>query len=48
VLTERFVSDVLDRSVWVPWYLPHWSSRDASAATYRVGGGELSLTIPAE
>jgi hypothetical protein len=48
VLDERFTSGELDRSVWVPWYLPHWSSRAASAATYTVGGGELRLSIPAE
>jgi hypothetical protein len=48
MLDERFDSDELDRSVWVPWYLPHWSSRAASAATYEVGGGELRLSIPAD
>jgi glycosyl hydrolase family 16 len=48
MLTERFESDELDRSVWVPWYLPHWSSRGRSAATYQVGGGELRLSIPPE
>jgi hypothetical protein len=45
-LDERFEGDELDRSVWVPWYLPHWSSRAASAATYQVGDGELRLSIP--
>src|SRR5688572_30236216 len=37
----------LDTSVWSPHYLPQWSSRAASAATYAVGGSELHLTIPA-
>ena len=37
----------LDTSVWIPHYLPQWSSRAASAATYAVGGSELHLTIPA-
>jgi hypothetical protein len=46
MLTERFTSDDLDRSVWVPWYLPHWSSRAASAATYEIRNGELRLSIP--
>jgi hypothetical protein len=46
MLTERFDGDDLDRSVWVPWYLPHWSSRVASAATYAVSGGALRLSIP--
>ncbi|MFI5893180.1 glycoside hydrolase family 16 protein [Actinoplanes sp. NPDC051513] len=44
-LAERFTADRLDRSVWVPWYLPHWSSRAATAATYAVGGGSLRLSI---
>lgn len=48
MLTQRFESGALDRSVWVPWYLPHWSSRASAAATYRVGGGELRLSIPPE
>ncbi|MCY1141293.1 glycoside hydrolase family 16 protein [Actinoplanes sp. Pm04-4] len=48
MLDERFESTELDRSVWVPWYLPHWSSRAASAATYEVGGGELRLSISAD
>ncbi|SNY58436.1 Glycosyl hydrolases family 16 [Paractinoplanes atraurantiacus] len=48
MLDERFTSAELDRSVWVPWYLPHWSSRTRSAATYEVGGGELRLSIPAD
>jgi hypothetical protein len=45
-LDERFDGDELDRSAWVPWYLPHWSSRAASEATYKVDGGELHLSIP--
>jgi Glycosyl hydrolases family 16 len=34
--------------VWVAHYLPQWSSRAASAATYEVAGSELRLTIPPE
>jgi hypothetical protein len=45
-LDETFRGDDLDRAVWSPHYLPHWSSRAASAATYEVRGGELRLTIP--
>ena len=37
----------LDTAVWIPHYLPQWSSRAASAATYETGGSELHLTIPA-
>jgi len=46
--TDDFDGDRLDTSVWVPHYLPQWSSRARSAATYVVEGSELRLTIPAE
>jgi hypothetical protein len=45
-LNEHFSGAVLDTGVWLPHYLPHWSSRAASAATYRVADGELRLSIP--
>jgi hypothetical protein len=35
----------LDRSRWLPWYLPHWSSRSAAAARYRIVAGALHLRI---
>ena len=47
-LDEQFAGDDLNRSVWLPYYLPHWSSRAESAATYAVQDGELRLSIPAE
>lgn len=43
---ETFEGDDLDPAAWTTSYLPAWSSRAASAATYRVAGGELSLSIP--
>jgi hypothetical protein len=33
---------------WLPYYLPHWSSRARSAARYQLGGGFLRLLIAAE
>lgn len=45
-MEDRFDGDELDRSLWVPWYLPHWSSRAAAQATYEVRDGELRLSIP--
>jgi hypothetical protein len=45
---DHFDGPDLDTSVWVPHYLPMWSSRAASAATYAVTGSELRLTIPPE
>jgi hypothetical protein len=45
---DDFDGPGLDRAAWLPHYLPHWSSRAASAATYAVEGSELRLTIPPE
>jgi hypothetical protein len=47
-LDERFAGDTLDTEVWLPYYLPHWSSRSQSAATYRIRAGELRLSIPSD
>lgn len=45
---DGFDGDDLDRSVWIPHYLPQWSSRAESAATYEVISSELQLSIPPE
>jgi hypothetical protein len=45
-LDETFAGADLDADVWLPAYLPHWSSRVEAAATYEVRGGELRLSIP--
>jgi hypothetical protein len=45
---DDFEGDDLDRSVWIPHYLPHWSSRAQSAATYVVADSQLRLSIPVE
>jgi hypothetical protein len=47
-MEDHFAGDALNTEVWLPYYLPHWSSRASSAATYRVAGGELRLSIPPE
>lgn len=39
---------VLDRNVWFPHYLPAWSSRAATAATYEISDSCLTLVIPPE
>jgi len=46
--SDDFDAAELDAEVWVPHYLPQWSSRAESAATYAVAGSELRLTIPPE
>jgi Glycosyl hydrolases family 16 len=45
---DDFDGPDLDPEVWVPHYLPQWSSRAESAATYEVAGSELRLKIPPE
>jgi hypothetical protein len=42
---DTFDGPELDRSRWVPYYLPHWSSRDVTAARYRIDDGTLRLRI---
>src|SRR4051812_201812 len=42
---DRFDGEELDRGLWLPWYLPHWSSRAASAARYRLVDGCLWLVV---
>lgn len=44
-MDERFTGG-LDETVWIPAYLPAWSSRTAAAATYSIGSDGLHLSIP--
>jgi Glycosyl hydrolases family 16 len=46
--SDEFDGADLDTDVWVPHYLPMWSSRAQSAATYATVGSDLRLTIPPE
>ena len=46
--TDDFDAAGLDTGTWIASYLPMWSSRAASAATYAVESSELRLTIPPE
>jgi len=43
---DDFDGAALDRDVWVPHYLPAWSSRAATAATVEVRDSCLHLSIP--
>lgn len=45
---ERFEGNALDRRIWLPYYLPHWSSREAAAARFDIGDGGLRLRIDAD
>jgi hypothetical protein len=43
---EHFDGTGLDLGVWVPHYLPQWSSRAATAARYEVRDSCLRLSLP--
>jgi hypothetical protein len=45
---DTFEGGELDRRRWLPWYLPHWSSRERSAARYSLGEGLLRLRVDAD
>jgi Glycosyl hydrolases family 16 len=42
---DTFDGDDLETTHWLPYYLPHWSSRERSAARYVVRDGLLRLRI---
>lgn len=43
---DDFDGPALDRSVWLPHYLPVWSSSEATRASHRIDDGRLVLDIP--
>ena len=45
---DRFDGSVLNEQLWIPYYLPQWSSRATSAARYALGDGTLRLLIEAD
>jgi len=48
VLRDDFDGEELDRSVWLPHYLPAWSSRAATLASHRLEDGRLVLDVPVD
>ena len=48
VFADEFDGPALDTDVWVPHYLPAWSSRAASAAAYEITDSCLRLRIPTD
>jgi hypothetical protein len=48
VFEDSFDGDGLDEARWLPYHLPQWSSREAAAARYEIGGGVLRLLIEAD
>jgi glycosyl hydrolase family 16 len=45
---DTFDGESLDRDRWLPYYLPHWSSRARTAARYDLTRGALRLRIDAD
>jgi len=45
-LLQEFDGPALDEDVWLPSYLPAWSSRRAATATYSLDGSGLRLHLP--
>ncbi|QLG44741.1 glycoside hydrolase family 16 protein [Costertonia aggregata] len=45
---ENFNSKELDSTNWLPYFLPHWSSRKQAAANYEIEDGNLVLKITKE
>jgi len=45
---DRFERTVLDDRLWIPYYLPHWSSRASSTARYVLSDSTLRLLIEAD
>ncbi|WP_243395357.1 glycoside hydrolase family 16 protein [Nocardioides currus] len=44
--SEDFDGDRLDPAVWLPHYLPCWSSRAETAAVHHVADSRLTLRVP--
>jgi hypothetical protein len=45
---DDFDGGALDTRRWVPYYLPHWSSRERAAARYALADGCLRLRVDAD
>ncbi|MGG1551485.1 glycoside hydrolase family 16 protein [Paenibacillus ferrarius] len=45
VFHDDFDTDELDRTKWLPYYLPQWSNRKRSAANYTIKDSQLILQI---
>jgi hypothetical protein len=47
-VSDEFDGTTLDTGTWLPHYLPAWSSRAATRATYEVRDSCLRLSVPPE
>lgn len=45
---ERFSGGSLDLDRWWPYYTPHWSTRERTAARYRIDDAGLELRVDAD
>jgi hypothetical protein len=48
LLDDWFMGSTLDTSIWFPHYLPGWSSRSETRASFRCGPDGLVLDIPVD
>jgi hypothetical protein len=48
LLDDRFEDSTLDEAKWFPHYLPAWSSRAATRASYRLDADGLLLDVPVD
>ena len=46
--SEEFARTEIDTKKWIPYYLPHWSSREMSKPIYKIQEGNLILKITEE
>lgn len=46
--SDEFLQTRIDINKWIPYYLPHWSSRERSLAQYDLVDGKLILKITEE
>lgn len=46
--SDDFDGQALDESLWLPYYLPHWSSRERSSPRYTFADSALVLQITAD
>jgi hypothetical protein len=47
-IADEFDGDTLNTDLWLPYYLPHWSSRQRSATRYALADSALTLFTDAD
>ena len=47
-LNDDFITKNIDLKNWIPYYLPHWSSKEMTKPNYEIKAGNLTLKITEE